>query len=77
MQAELDGLIDANPKEGTPRHDHMELLAILIGAYEAETLEPFVAVTGSRGGLTSISKEWQGTFIEEDFHCFLLSKVRG
>jgi HTH-type transcriptional regulator/antitoxin HigA len=45
MQAELDALIDADPKEGTPRHDRMELLAILIAAYEEDTIDPFVAPT--------------------------------
>ena len=33
---ELDHLIDQNPKTGTAEHDRMELLALLIGAYEAE-----------------------------------------
>jgi HTH-type transcriptional regulator / antitoxin HigA len=44
-QAELDAIVDANPKEGTPAHDRMELLAILIEAYEAEALPPFDAPT--------------------------------
>lgn len=34
--AELDSLIDHNPKEATAAYDRMELLAILIAAYEAE-----------------------------------------
>jgi HTH-type transcriptional regulator / antitoxin HigA len=44
-QAELDAIIDADPTEGTRAYDRMELLAILIGAYEAETLPPFKAPT--------------------------------
>jgi len=44
-QAELDAIVDADPKEGTAVHDRMELLAILIEAYEAETLPPFEAPT--------------------------------
>jgi antitoxin component HigA of HigAB toxin-antitoxin module len=44
-QAELDALIDADPKEGTTAYDRMELLAILIAAYEAETLSPFETPT--------------------------------
>ncbi len=44
-QFELDALIDADPKEGTTAYDRMELLAILIAAYEAETLSPFEAPT--------------------------------
>jgi HTH-type transcriptional regulator/antitoxin HigA len=40
-QAELDAIVDDNPAEGTHAHDRMELLAILIQAYEAETLPPF------------------------------------
>lgn len=42
-QAELDAIVDANPREGRSAHDRMELLAILIEAYEAETLPPFEA----------------------------------
>lgn len=38
---ELDFLIDQNPQEGTLAHDRMELLAILIGAYEEEHLPSF------------------------------------
>ena len=43
--AELDSLIDENPKAGTPEYDRMELLAVLIGAYEAENLPPLKQVT--------------------------------
>jgi len=35
---ELDSLIDQNPKEGSAAYDRMELLSVLIGAYEAENL---------------------------------------
>ena len=42
---ELDHLIDRNPKAGTPEHDRMELLALLIGAYEAEHVPPPAPVT--------------------------------
>lgn len=35
---ELDSLIDQNPKEGTSEYDRMELLAVLIGAYEAANI---------------------------------------
>ncbi len=35
---ELDFLADANPNEGTPDYDRMELLAILIAAYEEDNL---------------------------------------
>jgi len=44
-QAELDAIVDANPREGTPARDRMELLAIVIEAYEAETLSQFNAPT--------------------------------
>lgn len=44
-QAELDAIADANPKEGSAAHDRMELLAILIEAYEADTFPPFEAPT--------------------------------
>lgn len=37
--------MDANPREGTPARDRMELLAIVIEAYEAETLSQFNAPT--------------------------------
>ncbi|MEO8578177.1 MAG: transcriptional regulator [Gemmatimonadales bacterium] len=43
--AELDLLVDKNPRVGTPEHDRMELLAILVGAYEADNLRPPKAVT--------------------------------
>ena len=39
--AELDLLVDADPKEGTAAYDRMELLSILIEAYEAQHLPPF------------------------------------
>jgi HTH-type transcriptional regulator/antitoxin HigA len=42
---ELDVLIDANPKEGTAAYDRLELLSILIAAYEAEHLPPFLPPT--------------------------------
>jgi HTH-type transcriptional regulator/antitoxin HigA len=37
---ELDALANANPKEGSAAYDHMELLTILIAAYEDEHLPP-------------------------------------
>ncbi len=39
--AELDELANANPREGTAAYDRMELLTILIAAYEDDTLPPF------------------------------------
>ena len=42
---ELDALIDADPKEGTITYDRMELLTILIGAYEEQHLPPFEPAT--------------------------------
>ncbi len=38
--AELDYLVDLDPKEGTPAYDRMELLGILIAAYEDAHLPP-------------------------------------
>lgn len=37
---ELDYLADLDPKEGTPAYDRMELLGILIAAYEEARLPP-------------------------------------
>ncbi|MBC7789844.1 MAG: hypothetical protein H7Z74_07845 [Anaerolineae bacterium] len=42
---ELDTLIDADPKEGTNAYDRMELLTILIAAYEEQHLPPFEPAT--------------------------------
>ncbi len=39
--AELDELANANPREGTAAYDRMELLTILIAAYEDDNLPPF------------------------------------
>lgn len=39
--AELDALIDAGPGDRTPAYDRMELLTILIAAYEEKHLPPF------------------------------------
>ena len=39
---ELDYLADLDPKEGTPEYDRMELLSILIAAYEEDHLPPLV-----------------------------------
>jgi antitoxin component HigA of HigAB toxin-antitoxin module len=38
--AELDVLANADPKEGSPAYDFMELLTVLIAAYEDEHLPP-------------------------------------
>jgi HTH-type transcriptional regulator/antitoxin HigA len=38
---ELDYLVDLDPKEGSPEYDRMELLGILIAAYEEEHLPRF------------------------------------
>lgn len=43
--AELDALIDADPREGTRAFDRMELLTILIEAYEEQHLPPFEPAT--------------------------------
>lgn len=42
---ELDYWADLDPAEGTPEYDRMELLGILIAAYEEEHLPPFEAST--------------------------------
>ena len=42
---ELDALIDADPKQGTTAYDRMELLTILIGAYEEQHLPAFEPAT--------------------------------
>lgn len=42
---ELDSLADLGPKEGTPAYDRMELLGILIAAYEEAHLPPLEPVT--------------------------------
>lgn len=34
--AEMDALLDADPREGTPELDRLELLSILVAAYEAD-----------------------------------------
>jgi len=43
--AELDYLVDLDPKEGTPAYDSMELLSILIAAYEQAHLPPMERAT--------------------------------
>lgn len=42
---ELDYLSDLDPKEGTSAYDRMELLSILIAAYEEEHLPPMKSTT--------------------------------
>ena len=32
--AEVDALLDENPHKGTPAHDRLDLLSVLLGAYE-------------------------------------------
>lgn len=32
----MDALLDADPREGTPELDRLELLSILVAAYEAD-----------------------------------------
>lgn len=41
---ELDALVDVDPREGTGAYDRMELLTILIAAYEEKHLPPFEPV---------------------------------
>lgn len=43
--AELDALIDQNSKEGTTAYDRMDLLSILIAAYETDHVPPPRSVT--------------------------------
>ncbi len=43
--AELDFLADADPQEGSAAYDRMELLTILIAAYEDDHLAPFEAAS--------------------------------
>ncbi len=43
--SELDQLVDLDPSEGSAQYDRMELLAILIGAYEEAHLPPFEPAT--------------------------------
>ncbi len=43
--SELDALVDADPRPGTAAYDRMELLTILISAYEDEHLEPIKAAS--------------------------------
>ncbi len=42
---ELDQLVNLNPREGSAGYDRMELLAILIGAYEQAHLPAFKPAT--------------------------------
>lgn len=42
---ELDYLADLDPKEGSPAYDRMELLGILIAAYEEAHLPPLEPAT--------------------------------
>ncbi|MEP6508339.1 MAG: helix-turn-helix domain-containing protein [Gemmatimonadales bacterium] len=43
--ADLDFLAEADPQEGTAAYDRMELLTILIAAYEDDHLPPFEAAS--------------------------------
>ncbi len=43
--AELDFLANADPQEGSAAYDRMELLTILIAAYEDDNLPPFEAAS--------------------------------
>lgn len=43
--ADLDFLAEADPQEGTAAYDRMELLTILIAAYEDDHLAPFEAAS--------------------------------
>ena len=43
--AELDALANADPREGSAAYDRMELLTVLIAAYEDEHLPPFKSVS--------------------------------
>ncbi len=58
---ELDKLIDSNPPDRSASHDRMELLALLVGAYETEhvpkldpaTPQELVQFMAEQKGLTS------------------------
>lgn len=42
---EIETILELNPRKGSAEYDRLELLSILVAAYEDETIEPFPAAT--------------------------------
>jgi HTH-type transcriptional regulator/antitoxin HigA len=57
--AEIDQLLDANPKRGTTAYDRLEFLSVLVEAYEDER-DPIDESQGSPQSVVAFMLEQQG-----------------
>ena len=57
--AEIDQLLDADPKRGTTAYDRLEFLSVLVEAYENE-LDPIDESQGSPQSVVAFMLEQQG-----------------
>jgi HTH-type transcriptional regulator/antitoxin HigA len=55
---EIETLLDHNPRKGSAEYDRLELLSILVEAYEDETIEPLPGATPQE--LVEFMAEQQG-----------------
>ena len=56
---EIDRLLDANPRRGTPDHERLEFLSVLVEAYEDEH-DPFDEASGSPQSVVTFMLEQRG-----------------
>jgi HTH-type transcriptional regulator/antitoxin HigA len=57
--AEIDQLLDADPKRGTPAYDRLEFLSVLVEAYE-DKHDPIDGSQGSPQSIVTFMLEQQG-----------------
>lgn len=71
---EIDRLLDADPKRGTPDHERLEFLSVLVEAYEDEH-DPLDEAGGSPQSVVAFMLEQRG-LTRADLHKAMGGKAR-
>ena len=72
--SEIDRLLDAEPKRGTPDHERLEFLSVLVEAYEDEH-DPLDEAGGSPQSVVAFMLEQRG-LTRADLHAAMGGKAR-
>lgn len=72
--AEVDRLLDADPRRGSEEYDRLEFLSVLIEAYEAEH-DPLDESAGTPQGVVSFMLEQRG-MVRADLNALMGGKAR-
>lgn len=72
--SEIDQLLDANPKRGTPRYERLEFLSVLVEAYE-DKHDPLDESGGSPQSVVAFMLEQRG-MARADLHAAMGGKAR-